>query len=140
MIGVVDTSVVLKWYVQENDSALARALIGRELAAPNIILIELANALWKKLRKGEIGISQANGGLSHLRESVKLLPSTVLVEEALGLGVQLLHPIYDCVFLVLARELGVPLITSDERLIRRAWASGMKDLVVPLTDWEERNA
>jgi predicted nucleic acid-binding protein len=140
LIGVIDTSVALKWYVRESDSAIAKPLLGLELAAPDIILVELANALWKKVRKGEVESPQANEALAHFAQTVKLVPSSILVDQALCLAVELLHPVYDCLFIVLSRELEVPLITSDKRLCRRAQAFGLGEIVVPLDKWKERHA
>jgi predicted nucleic acid-binding protein len=139
LIGIIDTSVALKWYVEESDSVLARPLLQLDLVAPDVILVELANALWKKVRKGQIESSQANEALSHLAGSVKLVPSPALVDEALNLAVEMLHPVYDCLFVALAREVRAPLITADERLFRRLQAFGLGELVVMLSQWRERS-
>jgi len=140
LIAVLDTSVALKWYVAESDSAAAETLLALELAAPDFILVELANALWKKVRRGEIEPAQTQGAHVHLAESVKLVPSASLAGEALSLAMALPHPVYDCLFLALARDLDVPLVTADERLCRRVRASPLRDIVIPLHEWEERNA
>lgn len=139
MRAVVDTSVALKWYVQESDSAAARPLLQQELVAPDFILLELANALWKKMRLGQIGSDQAKEALAHIAQTVRVVPSAVLIEEALGVAEELLHPVYDCLYLVLARELRVPLVTSDRRLCDRAQRSDWRKIVVPLNEWERRN-
>jgi predicted nucleic acid-binding protein len=139
LIGVIDTSVALKWYVHESDSPVAKLLLEQELVAPDFILVELANALWKKVRMGQIERAQAHEALVHLAKIVKLVPSSALIDEAFGLAVELLHPVYDCLFVVLARELSVPLITADKRLCRRAQRFGLGALMVPLNKWEERN-
>lgn len=136
MIAVVDTSVALKWYVQESDSAMARPLLEVELAAPDFILVELANALWKKVRRGQITRFQADAALSHLAQAVKLVPSALVIEEALNLGLELAHPVYDCLYLALAGELRLPVVTADERFWRRLRGSRLAAGVVPLHEWE----
>lgn len=136
MIAVVDTSVALKWYVQESDSAMARPLLEVDLAAPDFILVELANALWKKVRRGQIARFQANAALSHLAQAVKLVPSALLIDEALNLGLELAHPVYDCLYLALASELRLPVVTADERFWRRLRGSRLAAGVVPLHEWE----
>jgi predicted nucleic acid-binding protein len=42
------------------------------------------------------------------------------------------HHVYDCIYLVLARRLGVPLVTVDKRLLGVA----PKELIVNLADWK----
>ena len=55
MICIVDASVVLKWFLREPDSAAADVLLERflndevELLAPDLILVETASALWKRV-------------------------------------------------------------------------------------------
>lgn len=135
MIGVVDTSVVVKWYTAEAASASARQLIGADLVAPDLILIELGHALWKKHRLKELVAAQAHEGLQHLAETITLLPSAALAKAALERAFELGHAVYDCVFLVLAEHLQLPLITSDQKLVGRCAGTPYEKLLVPLQDW-----
>ena len=62
---VVDTSIVLKWVLDEPDSAKALALlngwINEEIViqAPALLTYEVANALFQRVRKGEITADKA---------------------------------------------------------------------------------
>ena len=62
---VVDTSIVLKWVLDEPDSSLALALLTRwfndeiVIQAPALLTYEVANALFQRVRKGEIAVESA---------------------------------------------------------------------------------
>jgi predicted nucleic acid-binding protein len=53
---VVDASLVFKWFVPEMDAEAAAELrYGTHvLLAPDLLLPELTNVLWKRTRRGEI--------------------------------------------------------------------------------------
>jgi len=53
---VVDASVAIKWLLEESGTRPAVRLLAerRPLLAPDLMLIEAANALWKKVRRGEM--------------------------------------------------------------------------------------
>ena len=136
MSHVVDTSVVLKWIVREAGSDAARSWVGASLAAPDFIRAELANALWKKVRIGEIEPHQALRGLEHGLEPVSLVPTMPLVERALPLALTLAHPVYDCIFLTLAESLNMPLLTADKKLWTQTRRTSFNDRVVLLTSRE----
>ena len=53
---VVDASVAVKWLIVEEDADIARELAtsGEDLHAPRLMAPEVANALWRKARLGEI--------------------------------------------------------------------------------------
>ena len=118
-MNVIDTSVVLKWFVAEEDSALAEEHLGSQLIAPDLILAELGNALWKKWCRNEIGRSQSLEASIILPDAVGLFPSRALADVAVGMAFELTHPVYDCFFLALADSLDCTLITADTRLIRK---------------------
>ena len=65
MRTVVDASVALKWYFEEPgreaaDAILAARIAGeRHLLAPDLVVPEFANALWKKTRRGECSADDA---------------------------------------------------------------------------------
>ena len=67
---VVDASVAVKWLVAEDGSDAARALAagGDDLHAPRLMASEVANALWRKARLGEIERSDAGAMMESVRE------------------------------------------------------------------------
>ncbi|CAA9504150.1 MAG: hypothetical protein AVDCRST_MAG91-1197 [uncultured Sphingomonadaceae bacterium] len=135
MIGVIDTSVAVKWYSAEDGSDLASRLIEADLVAPDLILVELGQALWRKQRDGELVPDQARRGLEHFAQTVALLPLSVIAAVALDRAIELSHPVNDCVFLVLAERLQLPLITSDHKFVTRCEGTPYAPLLMTLTDW-----
>ena len=89
--AVIDASVAVKWVVGEDGSAEAtRLLHGRRLAAPELILPECANILWKKATRGEITRDEADLAASLLaRMEVELVGHRPLMPAALGLELDL---------------------------------------------------
>lgn len=97
------------------------------LVAPDIMPLEVANALWKKTRRGEVPTGDLQPAVTRLLASdVTLVPTTPLLERAVRLAVEIGHPVYDCVYLVLAESRGAPLATSDARLRAVARARGLR--------------
>jgi predicted nucleic acid-binding protein len=131
---VVDASVALLWLVPEPASPRAMALRDRDLHAPDLILSECANALWKKAGWGEIDATEAAEiGAALLEMPIKLTPGRDLLLRALKLAIGLGHPAYDCFYLALAERTGCPLVTVDRRLLATARRSpGLAALVLPL--------
>jgi predicted nucleic acid-binding protein len=58
-----------------------------------------------------------------------------LADDALNVGIQLSHSPYDCFYLVLAMQRGVPFVTVDQRFINRVAQTTYKSHVVHLADW-----
>jgi predicted nucleic acid-binding protein len=112
---VVDTSLALQWVLDEPDSDRAEALLrGQSLAAPDVLFVEAANVLGKKIRKSQIGLKQGVAGLDFIRSRVpQIVPSATLVERGMELSVELNHPVYDCIFLACAEQFGATLATRD---------------------------
>lgn len=128
---IIDASVAFKLVVQEPDSEAAIAWIGRaELVGPTLIHAEVGNALWKRVRRGEL----ANDGemedrLGDLGRYIRTVDETPLIPRALGLAIELDHPIYDCIYLALAEASGDELLTADERFVSAMAASRYANLV-----------
>lgn len=123
---VVDASVVLKWVVQETGSAEAEALRwADQLLAPDLILAECGNAIWKKVRRGEFTRDEAGLAIRLLEQSdIELRPMRNLIVTAVDLSIALDHPAYDCVYLALAEAEQRPFVTADEALVRKLASSG----------------
>ena len=102
---VVDASVAVKWFVAEDLSDAAERILGRgdALSAPDLILVEVANALWKKARLGEIDRADADEALAALAaDAIELQPTAPLVRRAHVLAGEIGHPVYDCIYLAAA--------------------------------------
>jgi len=110
---VVDTSVAVKWVVEEPGSADAVELIPRGMVAPELFQSEVGNALTKKVRGRELSIEQARLGFRQILSRVSLLPSAPLGDVAFELSLSLHHSIYDCYFLAAAEAHGPFMVTAD---------------------------
>jgi predicted nucleic acid-binding protein len=131
---VVDASVAVKWYVAESDSQHAHALLASpfEFAAPNLLRLELASALWKNWRRNLIDLDQAKDALNSIEKSIKTwCEPEALLTDAVEMAFDLGHHVYDCLYLVLASRLRFTVVTADERTIRVA----PRNLVIALADW-----
>jgi predicted nucleic acid-binding protein len=115
---VVDASVAVKWLIAEEHSALAGALSDRQMSAPSLLLIECANALLRRARAGDIPTPAVPGKVRALRLApVRLVPSERYLEGAIALATELRHSLYDCLYLALALDERVPLVTADGRFV-----------------------
>jgi predicted nucleic acid-binding protein len=126
---VVDASVAVQWFARESGSEVAAMLLegDQPLVAPEIMPLEVANALWKKTRRGDVPAGDLQPAVTRLLASdITLVPTVSLLERAVRLAVEIGHPVYDCVYLVLADARGAPLATSDERLRASARARGLR--------------
>jgi predicted nucleic acid-binding protein len=138
MAIVIDASVATKWFVVEDESDRALELARREpfLMAPAIILVEVANTLWKKHRAGLFGADDAAFARSSLpRYFGELIDDAQLLDDAWAMAVALGHPIYDCLYLACAQRAGTVVITSDRRLILRLAGTSYAPLAIALADW-----
>lgn len=128
MILIVDASVAVKWGVAENDTEQAMLLVDRApIIAPDLVVAEVANALWRKELRGELAPAQRLSSLAAcLSGYEEFVPATLLAERALDLAVALQHPAYDCFYLALTELRGGTFITADARLLNRLREGGWK--------------
>ncbi|WP_349371099.1 type II toxin-antitoxin system VapC family toxin [Salinarimonas sp.] len=129
---IVDASVAVKWFVEEEGSEAAQRILDEPAAvllAPDLLLVEVGNALWKKFNRDEVSWAQMLAAVSTLRvvfQPPNLVPVAELAEHATRLAVELGHPIYDCLYLALtARTRGGVLVTDDRKLLAMASRLGV---------------
>jgi predicted nucleic acid-binding protein len=112
-------------------SAAIEAVLGRPLAlgivehlehadrvtVPDLYFAEIANALWKYVRAGDLLVDEAHEMLSigaALPDDA--LPARELATEALATATAFDHPVYDALYAVTARREGAAVCTIDQRL------------------------
>ena len=124
---VVDASVALKWAVEEPGRAEALQVLAldQELIAPELIFAELANALRKKVKFGEVTSEQAVRAIHGVGTTLaRVISAAELWPDALELARDLDHSAYDCFYLAAAIRGGM-LVSADERFLRKCEQSGL---------------
>ena len=126
MILVSDASVVVKSVLTEDDSEVARRLMNgeHELHVPRVLAVELANALWSKVRSGLLTPSEVLESLeSALALELEWFNDEELADDALRIAIALNHPVYDCMYLALAYQVDGTLVTADTRFFNTVSAT-----------------
>ena len=127
MTYVIDASVALKWFLTEEDSRGADALFDAflrsraELLAPDVLLLEVANALWKQTALLKLLRSEEAVSIFHdfITLPLNLQPSNPLASRALNLAMKFQHPVYDMLYCALAIENDCEFVTADRVLVSR---------------------
>jgi predicted nucleic acid-binding protein len=137
MILVVDASVAIKWYVAEERRDHALALLGGrdELTAPEFIAIELANIVWKKSMRGEVGPEMAAAVLEDLPLTFgEMIKTNGILQRAADLALALSHPVHDCLYIACAELVNGGLVTDDARLLKAVKDTRWADRLLPLAE------
>lgn len=134
---VIDTSALVKYVVAENHSNAVRAIVASHhsaairLIAPEFILAECANVLWKYIRRSDWSVADALAALRELRSlNIPLVPQDELLDDALVFAGETGTVVYDALFAVLARRENAPLLTADIPLANRLSAAGIPALAL----------
>ena len=135
---VVDASVAVKWFVPEvHADAAARLLDGRhELLAPDLIVAEFGNILWKKAQRKEISKGEAREIARVLRSiPFTYAPSIELLDAAMEIAHGIGRSVYDCLYLSLAVARRCRLVTADRRFFTAVGSSPFADNVKWVEDF-----
>lgn len=152
-VVVVDTSIAIKWVIDEEDSDLAEALLlewssnGITLYAPSLLTYELSNVLYRNIRKGAISIADARRAFAKIRLTgieLDFPDNYILNAKAVELANKYdLPAAYDAHFLALAEREGCELWTADTRMWRAvqgkiSWVRNLHEYE-PAKDLDDEN-
>ena len=123
---VVDASVAVKWCLPTQREELVAeaeellASLQREeirFLVPDLFWVEVANVLWKSVRRNDISSDSAVSAMSFMRDlDIATIPSWDLVPQALNLAISHGRTVYDSLYVALAIQSKTDLVTADERL------------------------
>ncbi len=136
-VFVIDASVAVKWYIPEPYSEqtvyyLELLKAGQaKLLAPELIIAELGNVLWKKEVSGELARSEVQLIGETLASSfpAELTDARLLLPAALELAIGLKMTLCDSLYLALAIVKRATLVTADKKLAKLAGAVLPGDIV-----------
>lgn len=117
---VVDASVAIKWFAYEENSEIARSLLRSveletiRIFAPDILLYEIGNALWKGKHFGRQDIADALDVLLDSSIEVRNLDRLLISQSAFFMERYSLT-FYDASYAALAYILDIPLISENPK-------------------------
>ena len=129
MILVLDTSAAVEIVLQRDSAqSLAEIIRGADwVIAPTLFITEVNNVFWKYQKFADYPYPDCERDI----EQTIALPDEYISEielyrEAFKLGCTLDHPIYDMLYVVLARRNSARLLTMDKKLITTAHKAGVE--------------
>lgn len=117
---VIDASVLIKLFVSEDGSREVASAVKKadELLAPELLLAETGNILWKYVPRNDLAAADANQILAEMMQMpIQFTATSELIEAALKLAIETDRTVYDCLYLALAVHSKEVLLTADERLV-----------------------
>jgi predicted nucleic acid-binding protein len=132
-LHVLDASAWIRLFVPDGPlpAGLEQAALDVQrgaaaFVAPELILVEAAHALARKLQRGALAAAERDALWRALRRtSIDLLPIAPHVDAALALSGTFRISAYDALYLAVALHVGAPLLTADKELARAAAQAGV---------------
>ncbi len=121
MKRVVDASVAIKWYVPEiyEQEATRLQQSGDELHAPELILPEFGNIIWKKVSRQDITEKEGQKIVAEFSKTKLVFhPHASTIKSAFTGAMMTNQTVYDWTYMALALSLGCQFVTADERFYK----------------------
>ena len=122
---VLDASVAVKWAVPSNETLAAESLqlLKRyadgeiNFLVPDLFWAEVGNVLWKGVRQQRWPRAVAASVVSEMSaRAFFTVSSRSLLSDAMEIALVHERSVYDCLYVALAVQFNVEMVTADERL------------------------
>jgi predicted nucleic acid-binding protein len=137
---IVDTSVALKWALQEPDSPAALKVIadiraaGGTLHFLDLARIEAFNVIWLQYHRRLCTEPEVRLMLDDIRLApINILDSAPLLNDAFDIAIQFDVAVYDACFVAAVKQMGCLGVTADAPLIQKV--GGAFPTIKLLKDW-----
>ena len=130
---VIDASVIIKWYLPEIHSNEAELLVNDllEIHAPESLITEFGNILWKKCKIGELSpVESLIVADQMLTEDITFHAHASLLRDSLRQANETGQTVYDWTYLILASSLGAEFVTADRKFFLAVRRTDFKNNIV----------
>jgi predicted nucleic acid-binding protein len=136
MDRVVDASVAVKIFIPESHSAIAKDIMLQPGTkhVPDLFRVEVVSVLCRKIQIGELSADEGREAVSAFMQLPLQSYSTAdLLVPAFEIALESSQYIYDCVYLTLAVQLNIKMVTADRRFCKAIQKTGFRNHI----DWIE---
>lgn len=129
---VIDASALAKYLNREKGWQQVQEYLLEGCITIELVFKEVANTLWKRVMRKELTIHQAMEVMEAILDGkiVKISPQEPLLKEAMEFSLRSGILIYDALYIILAKRLNTPLITSDRIQAQKAEEVGVKPILL----------
>lgn len=131
----VDTNAIAYLWIPGDNTALAEKVLqkDREWATSSLWRSEFRNVLANYMRRGELTVDEACECMERAAAQLAGYEYKVPSRPVMQLVACSKCTAYDCEFVTVAEDLGVPLVTSDKLILQE-----FPDVAISLTDFPRR--
>lgn len=125
---IIDSSSIVKYFSQEPGWEGVRKHLLSSITL-NMAIVELANALRKKVAKNVLKPDAAINSLNQYAQNAFVIDQNKYIVKALEISISKGTTVYDSMFIAAALETGFDLVSSDERQLRIAKELGIRAIL-----------
>ncbi len=126
---VIDASALTKFVLKEEGWEEVTPYLKTGAVSIDLVIKEVANAVWKKFKQGAVSIKEAKIILQALKEIVekviKIEGELNYIDEAVKIAFNRNITIYDSLYIAMAKIKGLNLLTMDENQANAAKAENI---------------
>jgi predicted nucleic acid-binding protein len=121
MDRVVDASVAVKWFVPESHTAIAKDIMLQPGTkhVPDLFRAEVVSVLCRKIQVKELSADEGREAVTvFMQLPLQFHPTANLLVPAFEIALESRQYVYDCVYLILAAQLNIKMVTADRRFYK----------------------
>lgn len=112
---VIDASALVKYFTKERGWKEVSELILDGVISIELVMKEVANSLWKKVRQGDMESEVALALIEKVPKIVKINPQYPFMTRAFKIALQYSITVHDALYIALAENKKYELITCDKK-------------------------
>jgi predicted nucleic acid-binding protein len=131
---VIDASTLAKFILKEEGWEEVAEQLKAGTLSLDLVVKEVANAVWKRFRQGAVSREEAKSMLNALKEiqerAIKIEEELTYLDGAAEIAFDRDITIYDSLYIALAKQKGLKLLTADETQASVATAENVDTILL----------